>query len=44
MGSSINPKVSQKELTMDNILNSKMINKAIELFQPESQIRVKPKV
>jgi len=44
MGFSTNPTSSQKELTMDDILNSSMVNKAIELFQPESQIRIKTKV
>ena len=44
MGAIVQPNNAQKDLTMDDILNSKMINKAIELFQPESQIRVKPKV
>jgi len=38
------PKESQKELSINDIMNSQMVNKALELFQPESQIRVKPKV
>ena len=35
---------SQKEIDMNDVLNSSMVNKAMELFQPETQIRVKPKV
>lgn len=44
MGKVEDPKESQKELNVEEILNSKMINKAIELFQPETQIRVKSKI
>ena len=38
------PKESQKELNLNDVMNSQMVSKAVELFQPESQIRVKPKV
>jgi len=44
MGMIVAPSFSQKELKMDDILNSKFVNKAIELFQPESQLRVKSKL
>lgn len=44
MGATTQPTMAQKELNMNDILNSKMINKAIELFQPETQIRVKSKL
>lgn len=44
MGSTTAPNLAQKELDINDILNSKFVNKAIELFQPETQIRVKPKV
>ncbi|MCK5293279.1 MAG: hypothetical protein KAJ49_01410 [Arcobacteraceae bacterium] len=39
-----NPTMAQKELNINDILNSKMVNKAIELFQPTSQVRVKSKL
>jgi len=44
MGKLLNKNESQKELDMNDVLNSSMVNKALELFQPETQIRVKPKV
>lgn len=44
MGMVTEPTLAQKELNIDDILNSKMVNKAIELFQPETQIRVKSKL
>ena len=44
MGATINPTNAQKELNLDDLLNSKMVNKAIELFKPETQIRVKSKI
>jgi DNA polymerase-3 subunit gamma/tau len=44
MGATTEPSLAQKELDINDILNSKFVNKAIELFQPETQIRVKPKV
>ena len=44
MGVTIQPTMAQKELNMNDILNSKMVTKAIELFQPETQIRVKSKL
>jgi len=43
MNDSIEPKESQKEININDVLNSNMVNKAVELFQPESQIRIKPK-
>ena len=44
MGATSQPTMAQKELNINDILNSKMVNKAIELFQPETQIRVKSKL
>ena len=38
------PRESQKELNLNDVMNSQMVSKAVELFQPESQIRIKPKV
>ena len=38
------PRESQKELNLNDVMNSQMVNKAMELFQPETQIRLKPKV
>jgi hypothetical protein len=38
------PRESQKELNLNDVMNSQMVAKAVELFQPESQIRLKPKV
>ena len=44
MGNITNQSDAQKELDLNDVLNSSMVNKALELFQPETQIRVKPKV
>jgi DNA polymerase-3 subunit gamma/tau len=44
MGAQNTPTLSQKELVLEDILNSPFINKAIELFQPETQIRVTSKL
>ena len=44
MGTVNNAKESQKDLSMEEVLNSTLVSKAVELFQPETQIRVKPKV
>jgi len=44
MGNITNQSDAQRELDMNDVLNSSMVNKALELFQPETQIRVKPKV
>jgi len=44
MGNVTNQTAAQKELDMNDVLNSSMVNKALELFQPETQIRIKPKV
>ena len=44
MGASSNPTLAQQEMTINDVLNSKMVQKTIELFQPESQIRVKNKI
>ncbi len=38
------PILSQQEVTIDGVLNSPMVQKAIELFQPETPIRVNNKV
>jgi DNA polymerase-3 subunit gamma/tau len=44
MGSINEPSMAQQEMTINDVLNSKMVQKTIELFQPESQIRVKNKI
>jgi DNA polymerase III subunit gamma/tau len=44
MGVQNSPTLSQKELNIEDILNSPFVNKAIELFQPESQIRITSKL
>jgi len=44
MGSQIEPSLAQKELNMDDMLQSSFVNKAIELFQPETKPRVKSKL
>lgn len=44
MGIQNSPTLSQKELSIEDILNSPFVNKAIELFQPESQVRVTSKL
>jgi len=44
MGVQNYPSLAQKELNMDDILNSSFVNKAIELFQPESQVRIVSKL
>jgi len=44
MGNISNPNPAQQEMTINDVLNSKMIQKSIELFQPETQIRVKSKL
>ncbi|VAY86210.1 DNA polymerase III subunits gamma and tau [hydrothermal vent metagenome] len=38
------PTLSQQEVTMDDVLNSPMVQKAVELFQPETSLRVNNKV
>ena len=38
------PRESQKELNLNDVMNSQMVSKVVELFQPETQIRLKPKV
>ena len=38
------PTIVQQEVTINSVLNSPMIQKAIELFQPETPIRVNNKV
>jgi len=38
------PNLSQIELNIDDILNSKMVNKAIELFQPKNPPKIKSKL
>ncbi len=44
MGVQTSPTLSQKELNIEDILNSPFVNKAIELFQPESQVRITSKL
>jgi len=44
MGATRKPTLAQKEININDILNSKMVNKAIELFKPDNQIRVKSKL
>lgn len=44
MGVQTSPSLAQKELNIDDILNSSFVNKAIELFQPESQVRIQSKL
>ena len=44
MGSIEKPSAAQREMSINDVLNSKMVQKAVELFQPESQIRVKNKI
>jgi DNA polymerase-3 subunit gamma/tau len=44
MGTINTPLLSQQEINIEDILNSPFVNKAIELFQPESQIRVSSKL
>ena len=39
-----NPNLSQVELNMDDILNSKMVSAAIKLLQPKNPPKIKPKV
>jgi len=44
MGATTAPSFAQKELNINDVLNSSFVNKAIELFQPENQIRIKSKL
>jgi DNA polymerase-3 subunit gamma/tau len=44
MGMQNTPTLAQKELNIQDILNSPFVNKAIELFQPESQVRISSKL
>jgi len=44
MGATSAPSLAQKEVSINDVLNSSFVNKAIELFQPETQIRVKSKL
>jgi len=44
MGAISAPSLAQKEVNINDVLNSSFVNKAIELFQPETQIRVKSKL
>ena len=39
-----NPNLSQVELTMEDVLNSKMINTAVQLLQPRNQLKIKSKL
>jgi len=38
------PTLSQQEINMNDVLNSPMVQKAIELFQPETPLRVNNKI
>jgi len=38
------PNLSQVELNIDDVLNSKMVNRAIELFQPKNPPKIKSKL
>ncbi len=44
MGAHTSPTLAQKELNIEDLLNSTFVNKAIELFQPESQVRITSKL
>ena len=44
MGATIAPNEAQKEISLEEILNSRFTAKAIELFQPETPIRIKSKL
>ncbi len=44
MGIQNAPTLAQKELNIQDIMNSSFVNKAIELFQPESQARITSKL
>lgn len=44
MGIQNSPTLAQREFNIEDILNSPFVNKAIELFQPESQVRIKSKL
>jgi len=37
------PTLAQQEVTMDDVLNSQMVQKAVELFQPETPLRINNK-
>ena len=37
------PTLAQKEINIDDVLNSQMLQKAVELFQPETPLRVNNK-
>ncbi len=39
----VQPVLAQQEVTIDTVLNSDMVQKAVELFQPETPIRVNNK-
>ncbi len=43
MGESLQPTLAQREVKIDDVLNSPMVQKAIELFQPETPLRVNNK-
>ncbi len=43
MGAVEEPTLAQQEINVNDVLNSPMVNKAVELFQPETPIRVNNK-
>lgn len=44
MSSMKNPNMSQVELNIDDVLNSKMTNTAVQLFQPRNPLKIKSKL
>jgi len=44
MGASINPTEAQKELNIEDIIKSKMVQTTVKLFKPETKIRIKSRV
>ena len=44
MGATLTPTLAQQEISIEEILNSPFTAKAIELFQPETPIRIKSKL
>jgi DNA polymerase-3 subunit gamma/tau len=43
MAENLQPTLAQREVKIEDVLNSPMIQKAIELFQPETPLRVNNK-
>ena len=44
MGASKNPTQAQKEINLEDVVNSNMVQTAIKLFKPETNIRVRSKI